>query len=64
MRRQTDSIASTNLELLIRLLITLGQFGRCFEGIEAEVNDQVPLACVSPKMEKLGYVMGVVRERA
>ena len=24
------------------MLITLGQFGRCFGGIEAKVDDQVP----------------------
>ena len=28
---------------LSRLLITLGQFGHCFGGIEAKVDDQVPL---------------------
>lgn len=45
MRRQTDSIASANVELLIPVLITLGQFGRCFGGIETKMDDQVPLAC-------------------
>jgi len=43
----------------------LGQFGRCFGGIEAKVDDEVLLALLSPKVvEKLGYVMGIVRERA
>ena len=46
-------------------LITLGQFGRCFGGIEAKVDDQVPLACFRRRWwSKLGYVMGIVRERA
>jgi hypothetical protein len=36
-------------------------------GTEAKVDDQVPLKCpwLSPKVvEQLGYVMGIVRERA
>jgi len=42
----------------------LGQFGRTFGGIEAKVDDKC-LGLLSPKVvEKLGYVMGIVRERA
>ena len=65
MRQQADSVASANVELLPRLPITLGQFGRSFGGIVAKVDDQVPLACFRLKVVvKLGYVMRILRERA
>jgi hypothetical protein len=43
----------------------LGLFDRCFGGTEAKVDDQSALGLLSPKVvEKLGYVMGIVRARA
>ena len=65
MRRQTDSIASANVELLIPAAHHLGSVRPLLRGIEAKVDDQVPLACFRQKVvEKLGYVMGIARERA
>jgi len=65
MRRQTDSIASANVELLIPAAHHLGSVRPLLRGHRSRSGWPSALGLLSPKVvEQLEYVMGIVRERA